>query len=241
MRRPSEAWLTREMSMVFYQLSSRSGMHSPCPLSTCDSLQLHLVGFSGQKAHGGQAVSAPRCVAVPKWVLHKGWERSCSCSYFCWHGPRVLPGTQGGAPPWGWPITQPLQTESHALLFLAGWEGSEGTCAAPQSHHGFFFQNRDLHSQTKSSSFTLCHRSFLPLEEQNLKSGNNKSCISSVSELQRQKLNLACLSGLSFTYEAFLTFLQLCHTHRYTAWCVSLETIRIKKSYLQICRAISRL
>lgn len=98
MRRPSEAWLTREMSMVFYQLSSRSGMRSPCPLSTFDSLQLHLVGFSGQKAHGGQAVSAPRCVAVPRWVLHKGWERSCSCSYFRWHEPRVLPGTQGNSP-----------------------------------------------------------------------------------------------------------------------------------------------
>lgn len=129
----------QEMSMVFYQLSNRSGMPSACPLSTCGSLQLHLVGFSGQKAHGGQAVSAPRCAAVHRCVLHKGWEGSCTCSYFHQHKPQVLPGAHGSAPALeGSSIVQLSLTEGCALPFSAGWEGSVGTMCSPTVPPCFF-------------------------------------------------------------------------------------------------------
>lgn len=70
------------MSKVFYQLSSQSGVLSPCPLAAYCSLQLHLAALSGGKTHQGQAglaVSAPSCAAVHRrCILHEGWERSCT-------------------------------------------------------------------------------------------------------------------------------------------------------------------
>lgn len=141
-------------------------MPSPCPLSPCGSLQLHLVGLSGQKAHEGQAVSAPRCAAVPRCVLHKGWERSCSCSSFHRREPRVLPGTQGSTPAMEGPSTaQPLLTESHALPFLPGWEGSEGSDVQPHSPSMVFSFKTGICTAKPNPLLLLCVTgAFCPLK-----------------------------------------------------------------------------
>lgn len=139
-------------------------MGCPVPaLSSHGSLQLHLIGLSGQKAHVGQAVSASRCAAVHRCVLHNRWERSRTCSYFRQHEPRVVAGTHGAplpwrAPPWHSPHREPCSPRPGCL------GGPCGHHVHPHSPTIVFYQNRDLHSQTKSSSFTLCYRSFCPLK-----------------------------------------------------------------------------
>lgn len=124
------------------------------------------LAFLGER-QGGQAVSASRCVAVHRCVLHKGWERSCTCSYVHQHEPQVLLGHTGAPLPWRTsPSCSPRRHRAVLSPSRLAGRALWAPCAALQSHHAFFFRNRDLCSQTKSPSFTLCHRSFLPLEKQ---------------------------------------------------------------------------
>ena len=161
------------MSKVFYQLGSQGGVPSPCPLATYSSLQLHLVALSGGKTHGrqtGLAVSAPSCAAIHRRrVLHKGWERSCTS----WSLPpeRALAAAGGTHehPCLGGPLCCTALADRRAVLSPSQLAGRAlwARRAAPQSHCVFFFQNKDLHSQIKSSFFySMPLRSFLPFAEQ---------------------------------------------------------------------------
>lgn len=79
----------------------------------------------------------------------------------CFHQnePRVLPGAHMSTPALEDPsAAQPSQTGGPCSPLL-GWLG--GLCGLYVQPHsptaGFFFQNRDLHNQIKSSFFSLCH------------------------------------------------------------------------------------
>lgn len=149
------------MSKVFYQLSNQGGLPSSFPLAAYGSLQLPLVALSGEKTRWGQtglAVSTHSCAAVhSRCVLHGGWERSRTS----WSLPteRALGAAGGtrehpclGGPPL--PTMQPWQTRglcSPLLSWLGGLCGHHVQLHSPTV--GFFFQNRVLHSQIKSSFF----------------------------------------------------------------------------------------